>query len=255
MVLFGGYPESPEDVKEQFKILPIAKENHVAVLILNYNQKLYLQEEDKTQLAIKLRAILKEHHLPLSNLYIGGFSSGGNVSLLLGSYLVKSPEIGFKPKGVFIVDSPIDLAQLYYSAEKNIEHNFSELSVQESTWILEQFTVQFGNPHHELSKYEQFAVFTSQTDNTENIKDLSNTEIRLYTEPDTLWWKQNRMAEYDQTNAYYIKKLAESLKAKQFKKVAYIPTEDKGYRANGERHPHSWSIVDKENLIEWMLSE
>ena len=43
LVLFGGYPESPKDVKEQFNILPIAKKNQVAVLIMNYNQKLYLE--------------------------------------------------------------------------------------------------------------------------------------------------------------------------------------------------------------------
>ena len=48
LVLFGGYPESPKDVKEQFKILPIAKKNNVAVLMMNYNQKLYLSEEEKS---------------------------------------------------------------------------------------------------------------------------------------------------------------------------------------------------------------
>ena len=94
-----------------------------------------------------------------------------------------------------------------------------------------------------------------KTDNTHNISELKNTKIRLYTEPDTLWWQQNRMAAYEQTNAFYIKNLAESLKAKQFKDVVYIATENKGYRANGERHPHSWSIVDEKNLMQWILSD
>ena len=255
LVLFGGYPESPKDVKEQFNILPIAKKNQVAVLIMNYNQKLYLEEGEKKQLAERLLGILKEHKLPLYNLYIGGFSSGGNVSLLLSSYIMGHPELDFNPKGVFIVDSPIELSALYFSAEKNLENNFSKPSVAESTWIIEQFTTQFGNPHLDLSKYEHHSVFTLKTDNTHNISELKNTKIRLYTEPDTLWWQQNRMAAYEQTNAFYIKNLAESLKAKQFKDVVYIATENKGYRANGERHPHSWSIVDEKNLMQWILSD
>lgn len=54
-------------------------------------------------------------------------------------------------------------------------------------------------------------------------------------------------------NAYYIKKLSESLKNSGFGKVEYITTENKGYRENGKKHPHSWSIVDKNELIKWIL--
>lgn len=61
------------------------------------------------------------------------------------------------------------------------------------------------------------------------------------------------MADYEQMNAYYIKNLSEKLNDSEFKSVEYIPTKDKGYRANGERHPHSWTIVDINDLINWML--
>jgi len=30
-------------------------------------------------------------------------------------------------------------------------------------------------------------------------------------------------------------------------------TQNKGIRGDGARHPHSWSIVDQEELIEWIL--
>jgi hypothetical protein len=63
------------------------------------------------------------------------------------------------------------------------------------------------------------------------------------------------MAKYDEMNAYSIKKLSESLKNYEFENVEYIPTENKGYRSNGERHPHSWSIIDTDDLINWMLKE
>ena len=156
------------------------------------------------------------------------------------------------PKGVFVVDSPIDLAALYKSSEKNVERNFSEPSVQESTWLLETLGKQFGNPHNNISNYENYSIYTSETDNFDNIKILKNVKIRFYSEPDTLWWKQNRMADFDQMNAYYLEKLSKLLEKTNFKQIEFIATKNKGYRANGERHPHSWSIVDNKELIKWI---
>ncbi|MFS4493882.1 hypothetical protein [Maribacter sp. 2308TA10-17] len=63
------------------------------------------------------------------------------------------------------------------------------------------------------------------------------------------------MAGYEQMNAFYIKKLSERLLEKEFEHVEYIPTINKGYRANGERHLHSWTIVDKDGLINQILTK
>jgi hypothetical protein len=252
LILFGGFPETIEDVKREFPILEDAKSNEIAVLFMNFNQKLWLEQIEKQELAKKLQTIFKEHTLPTNNIYFGGFSSGGNVALLISDFLTQE-NTDIMPKGVFIVDSPIDLAALYYSSLKNLERNFSEPSVQESTWIVETLGNQFGIPDKDISKYQEYAIYTSKTDHTDNIKALKNTKMRLYTEPDTLWWKTNRMANYDQMNAYYIKRLSETLTQLNFKDIQYIPTINKGYRANGDRHPHSWAIVDKKDLIDWML--
>lgn len=219
---------------------------------MNYNQKLWLEKHKKQKLAEQLQSIFLENKLPTNNIYIGGFSSGGNVSLLISSFLIENKNFRLEPKGVFIVDSPIDLVALYKSSEKNLARNFSEVSVQESTWIIETLGKQFGNPNNDISKYEKYSVYTSETSNIDNLKSLKNIKIRLYTEPDTLWWKENRKADYDQMNAYYIKKLSETLKNLEFNQVEYIPTENKGYRENGDKHPHSWSIIDKKELIKWL---
>jgi len=255
LILFGGYPEVAEDIKREFKILGIARENNIAVLLSNFNRKLWLEEDEKTQLAENLQKIIVENQLPKDNIFIGGFSSGGVVSLLISNFIVGMKQFYIDPKGVFIVDSPIDLVALYKTSEKNIERQFSEPSIQESTWLLKTLNDNFGNPKEDIKIYEDEAVFTFATNNTSNLNKLKKTKIRLYTEPDTLWWKKNRMADYEQTNAFYIKKLSESLEAKGFESVEYIPTINKGYRANGERHPHSWAIVDKNDLINWILNE
>jgi hypothetical protein len=37
------------------------------------------------------------------------------------------------------------------------------------------------------------------------------------------------------------------------KKIELIKTENKGYRNDGNRHPHSWSIVEVDDLLRWIL--
>lgn len=255
LVLFGGYPEVARDIKREFEILEIAQANDIAVILSNYNQKLWLEESEKHLLATSLQQIFEDHQLPTDQIFIGGFSSGGVVSLLISNYIVGLKQFYIDPKGVFIVDSPIDLAALYASSEKNIARDFSKVSTQESQWLLETLGNKFGKPESSIDNYEDNAVFTFSTNHTSNLNNLINTKIRLYTEPDTLWWKKHRMADYEQTNAFYIQKLSECLKNQGFQNVEYIPTINKGYRANGERHPHSWSIVEKKDLINWILSK
>ena len=255
LILFGGYPEVAEDVMREFKILDVSKENDVAILISNFNRKLWLLEDEKLNLATRLQEVIEANELPTNNVYIGGYSSGGLVASQLSNYIVGMKQFYIDPKGIFIVDSPVDLADLYTISKKNIERNFSEPSVEESNWILHTFGTAFGNPADSITQYEKHAVYTLRTHNIENLRKLKNTKIRLYTEPDSTWWKENKMAEYIETNSYHIKCLAEDLKIQGFTKVEYIPTKDKGYRANGDRHPHSWSIIDKEELVKWMLGD
>ena len=254
LVLFGGFPENAEDIKREFNIIENAKKNNIAVLYMNYSRKIWLTKKEKSLLSEQLQTIFKENKLPTNNVYIGGFSSGGNMALLISNYLTRENS-NIIPKGVFIVDSPIDLTELYSVAKKNVERNFSESAIQESTWLIETLEKELGKPNEDISKYEEYSVATLKTGNIDNIKNLMETKIRFYTEPDKIWWKKYRLSEYEEMNAYYIKKLYEKLNALKFNQVEYIPTENKGYRANGERHPHSWSIVDKAKLINWMLNK
>lgn len=50
LILFGGYPEGPEDIKREFGILGMAKQLGLAVLYMKFNQRLWLRAEEKTVL-------------------------------------------------------------------------------------------------------------------------------------------------------------------------------------------------------------
>jgi len=137
-----------------------------------------------------------------------------------------------------------------------VERRITYGSVQESQGIINRLDADFGKVQDGIEKYETYSPFIYETENIKNLEHLQNIRIRLYTEPDTLWWSQNRQNTYEEMNAYYIKKLSEQMDARfKTKQVELIETVDKGYRSNGIRHPHSWSIVDKEDLLSWILNE
>ncbi len=252
LILFPCFPCDAKNTFSEFKISEISLKNGFSVLAMNLNQHLFLNQSEKQQLAEQLEKIVLENNLSKENIFIGGFSSGGNVSLLISDFLIKNKS-KVQPKGVFVVDSPIDLLALYKTAQKNLKMKFSEPSIQEATWIKSFFDKEFGNPENGIENYEKYSPFTLETQNIENLKNLKNLNIRFYTEPDLKWWQENRKNEYQDLNAYYLKKLSDKLKT-EFgnENIELIETENKGYRANGERHPHSWAIVNEKDLIEWM---
>lgn len=254
LVLFPCFPCDIENTKNEFPIIEEANKKGVSVILMNYNFKLYLKDSELQNLSKHFNSIFENNKLSTDNVYIGGFSGGGNVTLLLSNSLIKE-ENSIQPKGVFIVDSPIDLLGLYKVAEKNIISNFSSESVQEANWIIDKFNSEFGNPKDSISLYKKLSPYTLETNTISNVENLKNLKIRLYTEPDFDWWFKNRKNQKDEINSYFIEQLYNDLKIKGFQKIELINTKNKGYRADGTRHPHSWAIVDKENLLNWVLEK
>lgn len=255
LILFPCYPCNAENTRTEFNIVDIAMANNIAVLLMNFNQHLWLSKTEKNDLENIILNAVNKNSVSTHNTYIGGFSSGGNVSLLFADYL-KSTASVIQPKGVFIADSPVDLLALYENAQRTIEKNFSDVAVTEANWIVKTFDAEFGVGDTAIAKYNEKSPYVSITNSTKNISKLGGLKIRLYSEPDTLWWKENRQAAYEEMNAFYIEQLAGDLsKLYGEDKIAYIKTENRGYRANGDRHPHSWAIIDEKDLVNWILTE
>lgn len=239
LVLFPCFPCDAKNTLNEFKISEISVKNGFSVLAMNLNELLYLKPKEKQELAEHLIKIVSEYNLPKKNIFVGGFSSGGNVSLIICDYLVKNKS-QIQPKGVFVVDSPVDLLGLNKTAEKNLKLNFSEPSVAESKWIKKMLDNEFGNPELGIANYELNSPFTLETKNIENLKGLEKLKVRFYTEPDIKWWNEHAKNDYEDLNAFYIEKLSEQLKDKFVKNhIELIKTKNRGYRADGEKHPHS----------------
>lgn len=253
LILFPGFSGGIENTKSEFKILDVAKKNGISIIFMNFGEHVNLSEIEKESLKNELQIVFKNNNLKYDNIYIGGFSAGGNVSLLLGDFLIKTKS-RIVPKGIFIVDSPIDLLKIYEVSKKNIIRNKGAESIDESKWIIENFTKNFGNPKDGIKNYEKNSPFTFKSLNLKNVENLKLTKLRFYTEPDLEWWKQSSGNNYEELNAYSIEKMSEEMKRQNFNSVEVIKTKNKGIRANGEKHPHSWSIVDVNDLMKWILN-
>ena len=141
---------------------------------------------------------------------------------------------------------------LYKCSKKDLENpNFSEQRKAEPKWIVNHFQDSFGSDADLLRNIQRVSPFTFES-NTNSVSRLKEIKMRMYSEPDAEWWKENRQTDFESTNAFTIREIAKQLKINEWSNLELIETRNKGYRANGERHPHSWSIVNVPELIDWM---
>ena len=251
LILFPGGAATVEETKEEFDILTEAKRNNISVLFMNFNRHLWVDSIEMKTLQNQLETVFSEHQLTTGNVYVGGMSIGGNVALSLSNFLIeKGSEV--QPEGVFIVDAPIDLYALYESSQKDIANsNFSEERRAEPKFIVRYFEEAFGSDSL-LANMQRVSPFTMKN-RIVNVSYLEQCKVRFYIEPDREWYLENRGITLESTNAYTIQEVVQELKNRNWNLIELIETEQRGYRANGERNPHSWSIVDVQDMLRWML--
>lgn len=253
LVLYPCFPCDAEHTKTEAYFLKNLEKKGITILLLSNNQKLFLTESEKNEYAKSLNSIFDENRIKKENVFIGGFSSGGNVALLLSSYLIKSYN-PIQPKGLLVVDSPVDLERLYYNAQRDIIANVDPDAVEEGQFLTELFEKELGKPQENPEKYKTASPYLISQNSVENIQYLKGIRTRFYCEPDLEWQQNNRDRKFEDLNALMLKKTTESLQNLGNQNAEYIETKNRGIRANGKRHPHSWNIVEQEELVRWMLN-
>ena len=101
---------------------------------------------------------------------------------------------------------------MHWAFKINIEKQFFEIDIQESNWINGLCQKKLGSSKESVLNFEKYEVYTKESHNTKNLHHFKNTKIRVCTEPDIKWWKENIKVDYEQINTYDIKTLSNSLK-------------------------------------------
>ena len=251
LVLFPSFGGTIESVKKGSKLVEKALDVNIAVVIVKLNQDLFLNEEEQAEIGQVLLNVLIDNSGVEKDIYIGGFSSGGNLAMQTAKYLTNNQKVNLSIKGLLIVDSPLDLVQFYHNSKKLILKN----KAKEAQYFIDYLDDRLGEMNSNLENYKLFSPCVNSIGYVENSK-FKNTELVFYTEPASVFKKKNYQQDFKDTNSFQLQQLSEKLNALHYK-VSYIETENKGYRDEDEgvHVPHSWSIIDVDAIMRWIKNK
>ena len=243
------------DTVNKLPIIDLALKNQLAVLFVTTNNQVeFLFEESKIkELEGYIYEAISKNNIPKNNMLYCGMSLAGTRALKLAAFS-QTTQSTYKliPKAIAICDAPLDMVRNYRECKKASDLNINPVGATESEWVSSYIKSNLkGTPEQALNAYIKYSPFCYTAENGGNAKAFKNIYLRCYTEPDVNWWIENRGRDYYGMNAVDLAALVNQLKILGSKRAEIITTMGKGFREDGSRHPHSWSIVDENELVEW----
>lgn len=227
-------------------------DNQVAVLVPSVNQRLTLNKDVLNFLNSVFKDAIHKYQLPAGKFVLGGFSMGGLFSIRYTEMAYKDSSLtAIRPAAVYSVDGPMDLKNMFYALKRANERNPQAI---EPPYAMREFIKNTGGSPAEVSdQYIHYSAYSREDKNGGNIQYLKNVPIRIYNDVDVNWWLQNRNADIYDMNALDQSAAINWLHHLGNKEAEFINAYQKGYRLDGTRHPHSWSIVDAGDCMKWVL--
>lgn len=234
------------------------------VISANYNRGM---ESDPLSLAFFNQVFsdaIVRYKAPADKFILSGFSLGGNNALHYAEMSNdKRYSTSIRPLAVIGVDPPVDCAGLYKRAEYEIGVYTKDSVVltpgmqgalNEDRYIINFYTTTYGgSPDKYPERYIEGSEFSYDQPDGGNAKYLLNVPVRIYCDPDIVWQLENRNRSYYQMSAADQTAMINFLRINGNKRAEFIPAVGKGYRLDGARHPHSWSVIDPDECLNWML--
>jgi len=199
--------------------------------------------------------VVAEHDIPPNKILIGGMSVEGTGAMRYVQYCeLSKSKAGIKPAGLFGVDPPLDYERLWHESEHGVERNFSPDAVAEGKFVMLFLNDKMGGtPYNHIEAYRKASPFCYSAKNGGNAYLLNSIPLRIYVEPNINWWITNRRKDYYDLNAMDQAALINQLKINGNKDAELVTTINKGKTLDGSYHPHSWSILNEDELLKWCL--
>lgn len=253
LVLLPGFGQSAESVFPETKIHNVAYLHGLLTIVIAGGPKLYADEGVTERLNEAFNHIADNYSVDKDKFVIGGFSAGGTISLRYAEYSNEDPShASIHPKGVFSIDSPVDLFDIWNYFQREIKKNYSEAGVGEAKFVSEIMLREIGDPINNRERYEALTPFNATLETPGNERFLKDTPVRVYHDIDIVWQLQNRKRSLIDSNALASSEMINRLLLMGNENAEFMPAKQPGYRSSGFRHPHSWSIVDEVELIQWV---
>jgi pimeloyl-ACP methyl ester carboxylesterase len=241
---------TPSELPE--RLSPVGVTTIVAV---PHAETLYMDEEALRRLDEIIAEIREGEGIP-DRVVVGGFSAGGTGAVRYAQRCAVMQCQGTKGvAGVFTVDAPLDFERLYRGEMTSLARGGPLTNTSEARMIVEAFHRELGgSPDQEPDEYRRRSPLLASSPEGGNARLLRGIAFRAYTEPDVHWWIENRNIDYGMMNSVDAAAVVNLLRIAGNARAELITTSGEGRRPDGTRHPHSWSIVDEDELSGWITA-
>lgn len=255
LFLLAGFGQSAEASFPETELENVAYKNNILTVSFGAGNKLYADSLVVDNLTAVVNDVLNTYPVDKNSFVFGGFSAGGMIALRYVELCNEFPHrFPIQPKAVFTVDSPIDIFVVWDMLEESYKNHYSELAYEEAERAMQYIRQDYGVPRENVAIYSKLTAFSMNKEYGQNEQFLKNTPVRVYHDVDVAWRLVNRNQTVHNSNYEVTAELINRLLLMGNKRAEFMQTFQTGYRANGMRHPHSWSIVNEEECIEWIKS-
>jgi len=188
LILIAGFGQWPEDVFPETKLEQVAYGHHLLTIAFAAGNKLYADTMTRDNLSLVVKDVLTRYKVDPTKFVIGGYSAGGMIALRYVELCNEFPDrYPIQPKGVFTVDSPIDIFTIYNQLGQSLADNYSPIAVEEAERALKYIRDDYGVPEEHVQVYAEFSAFSMNKAYGENERFLKNTAVRTYHDVDIAW--------------------------------------------------------------------
>ncbi len=251
VILFPSFGSSKQSTLIETELDEFGEEVNFAVLIIGFNRSFSLTEKKFKELSGFIHKVLENNSIP-HNIVMGGLSVGGNLALNYGIFAKQNNIVKPVPSHLFVIDSPVDLFVLYRNqfAAKRANHNSQ--TFEEAVFIIDYLEYELGKCKLTLNDFKNYSPYLIDAKENNQLEYLQDYKISFYIDPDESWYMENMGLELNSTNSQQIKSMVQAL-SKINKNIRLVNALGKGFKADGTRHPHSWSILEGKEFYDWIL--
>lgn len=249
--IIPGFGETAERVLEQTDLPKITAKSRLLTIIPTLQDGVLsfgmdsLSQQSFNEIVLDVR---EKHKLTDLNYFVGGFSIGGSAAIKFAENAM------IKPTAVFAIDPPLDLERYYNSSKREIRLSVNKSPDEERIYFIERLEKEMGgSPETALKNYYKISPYSFSDTTQTAIKNIIKLPLRIYSEPDINWWLKENAEDLTGMNVTECSAMINELNRLGNAKAELIITQNKGFRKpDNSRHPHSWSIVDNNELIKWL---
>jgi hypothetical protein len=259
MFLIPSFGEAPQTVLTQTNLPSLAAQQGILTIIPTFKTGPYsLGIDSATQASFveMLDHVISRYKLKDKKFFVGGFSIGGSCAVKFAEVANKT-NFKIKPAAVFAIDPPLDFERFYNAAKRSIRLSKSIHPNEEAVYMVGRIEQEMnGTPQQSILNYYKLSPYSANDSTQRAVKLLTTTPIMIVAEPDINWWLMERGFDFYNLNVMDGAAMINELRRLGNTKATLVTTQNKGFRQPGNRrHPHSWSIAESNQLIQWLQSQ